>query len=598
MTLYVNQAYIFRIKGHGMKKYILKIISLFLVSCSITQVFASNIPFTDVDPSAWYTEAVKTVYQNGIMEGKDENIFDPTGITSRAELVTVICRLAGEDTAGMGESLSFRDTDSSAWYADSIAWAESVGIVTGYPDGSFKPNAPIQRQELAKVVVKFLEYAGIKVDGEGSAGFADTALFPEWSVEYIEKLRLTGLMIGDENGNFNHEKNTSRAEVAMLISRMLPFISADTTCEIVKDGKFQYTIVYDDNDPYVSEYVSKFVHTMRFEENLSIMAIKSSEAEKSYGREIIFGNVRPSASALCENLDPEGDFALCFKGDDIVLCTNDEELYPFLFKVFEVNIASKLENKSLIVSSDLEFIFSKSDVTHLSYIEYAVSAQCVSPTDVYEFFRLKEFTSSNGTVVDYRLFIPFDYTPEKKYPVLLSLHGMGENLVDESEGSTSTLLCMQNMFNLKNTPVTQAIIICPQYAEGDLAVELVEHVASQYSTDPDRYYLMGLSAGGAGTWMTIQMYPDYFAAAMPICGYGNIEDPSILVDVPLYVVHGVDDDVVGVGSSRTLVETVRNAGSKVIHYEEPEGYKHRVWHYPTKKIEIVEWMFSQRLSAR
>ena len=169
MTLYVNQAYIFRIKGHGMKKYILKIISLFLVSCSITQVFASNIPFTDVDPSAWYTEAVKTVYQNGIMEGKDENIFDPTGITSRAELVTVICRLAGEDTAGMGESLSFRDTDSSAWYADSIAWAESVGIVTGYPDGSFKPNAPIQRQELAKVVVKFLEYAGIKVDGEGSA---------------------------------------------------------------------------------------------------------------------------------------------------------------------------------------------------------------------------------------------------------------------------------------------------------------------------------------------------------------------------------------------------------------------------------------------
>ena len=581
-----------------MKKLIFPFLAALLLLTGMTQIHAANIPFRDVEESAWYADAVEAVYSKGIMEGKAEDTFDPKGITSRAELVTVICRLAGENANGMGETLDFIDTDTTAWYADSVAWAASVGIVSGYPDGSFRPNKPIQRQELAKVVVEFLEYAGIDVSGEGSDPFADSHGFPAWSAEYIEKLRKTGLVIGDEKGSFNPTANTTRAETAMLTSRLLPFIGSDNTVEVVKDGKFLYTLVYDDSDPYVSEYVEKYVHTMRFEENLSIVVVKSSEAEENYGREIIFGNARPIAESMCETLAPEGDFALCFKGDDIVLYTNDETLYPFLFKVFEVNIASKLENKNLTVPADIEFIFSKSDVTHLSHIEYAISEQCVNPTDVYEFFRLKQFTSEDGTVVDYRLFIPFDYTPDKKYPVLLSLHGMGENLVDESDGSTSTLLCMQNMFNLKNTPVTQAIIICPQYAEGELAVELVEHVSSQYSTDPDRYYLMGLSAGGAGTWRTIQMYPDYFAAAMPICGYGYIDDPSILVDVPLYVVHGVDDDVVSVGNSRVLVEAVRNAGSTVIHYEEPEGYGHSVWHYPTKKIDIVEWMFSQRLSER
>ncbi len=582
-----------------MKKYILPIFIVFMMLSSITQVFASNIPFTDVDPSAWYTEAVKTVYQNGIMEGKDENIFDPTGITSRAELVTVICRLSGEDTDGMGESLSFRDTDSSAWYADSIAWAEFVGIVAGYPDGSFKPNAPIQRQELAKVVVKFLEYAGIEVNGDGLInGFADSASFPAWSAEYIEILCKTGLMIGDENRNFYPTANTSRAEIAMLISRLLPLVDTIFTRDVVKDGRFQYTIVYDDSDTYVAEYVKGFLYRMRFEENLMITAVKSSEAEESYGKEIVFGKARKCAQTLYDELDPTGDFSLRFIGDDIVLCTNDDSLYPYLFKVFEANILLYLDNKNLSIPADLDFTFSKSGVTHLSHIEYAISTQCVSATDVYEFFHLKEFTASDGTIVKYRMFVPFDYTPENKYPVLLSLHGMGENLVDESEGSTSTLLCMQNMFNLKDTPVTQAIILCPQYAQGSKAVELVEYVASQYSTDPDRYYLMGLSMGGAGTWSTIQQYPDYFAAAMPICGYGNIMEPSILVDVPLYVVHGVDDDVVGVGSSRVLVEAIKAAGSKVIYYEEPEGYEHRVWHYATKNIDIVEWMFSQRLSAR
>ncbi len=582
-----------------MKKHALLILSLLLLFGVGSYVCAAELPFGDVDDSAWYRGAVETVYKEGIMEGRSSSAFAPTELMSRAELVTVICRLSGENTNGLGKNLSFKDTDSSAWYADSIAWAVEKGLVTGYTDGSFKPSSPIQRQELAKIAVLYLENEGVlNSDNSGAKKFADEGTFPQWSAEYIKKLGKSGLMVGDEKGNFNPTSNTSRAEIATLVTRILPLLDRISPLDIVKDGKFTYTVVYDDSDSILTSIIEDFLYNMRFEEGLKINAVKASKAKDDYGREIIFGNVRKCVEPIYTELDPAGDFALSFMGDDIILCTNDSELYSYLFKVFEVKVLKFLETNNLKIPEKVDFQFSKSDVTSLSRAEYAIANQAVNAIDVYDFFSLEEYKSSDGNVITYRFFIPFDYTPDKKYPVLLSLHGMGENLIDVSKGGTSTLLCMRNMFNIENTPVTEAIIICPVGAQGEAAVELVEYIASKYSTDPDRYYLMGLSMGGAGTWSTIQQYPDYFAAAMPICGYGSIKDPSILVDVPLYVVHGVDDTTVGVGSSRMLVEAIREAGSKVIHYEEPEGYGHSSWHYATQKSEIVEWLFSQNLSAR
>ncbi|MBR6807459.1 MAG: S-layer homology domain-containing protein [Clostridia bacterium] len=581
-----------------MKKILFALFSATILLGCAFHVFSVELPFNDVDSFSWYRSAVETVYSEGIMEGIGNSRFAPMQPMSRAELVTVMYRLSGENTENLSGSLSFTDTDSSAWYSDSVKWAVEKGLVTGYTDGSFKPNAPIQRQELAKITVLFLESKGVLTNINSSVSFADRLSFPEWSREYIEKLGTCGLMIGDEKGNFNPNSNTSRAEIATLVTRILPLLSSTSLLDVVKDGKFTYTVVYDDSDSILSGIIEDFLYDMRFEKGLKINGVKASEAKDDYGREIVFGNVRDSAEMPYRDLAPSGDFLIRHVEDDIILCTNDSQLYSYLFKVFEVKVLSFLENQDLKIPEKIDFQFSKSNITHLSRAEYAIANQAVNAVDVYDFFHLKEFTSSDGSVIKYRFFVPFDYSPDKKYPVLLSLHGMGENLVDESKGSTSTLLCMRNMFNLENTPVTEAIIICPQGAQSSLAVELVEHIASNYSTDPDRYYLMGLSMGGAGTWSTIQEYPDYFAAAMPICGYGSIKDPTVLVNVPLYVVHGVDDTTVGVGSSRMLVEAIREAGSKVIHYEEPEGYGHSSWHYATKKIEIVKWMFDQRLSAR
>ena len=181
--------------------------------------------FTDVKKGAWYETAVLTVNVSGIMEGKGDGKFAPNASMTRAELVTVLYRLSEETFFGSDDALNFRDVKKSAWYAEAVAWAVKNGLATGYPNGTFKPNAPILRQELAKMLVTFLEYMEITGKGDVLAdSFRDSARFPDWAAAYIESLRQTGLMGGDDAGNFKPKAKASRAEIAMVITRLLPLM--------------------------------------------------------------------------------------------------------------------------------------------------------------------------------------------------------------------------------------------------------------------------------------------------------------------------------------------------------------------------------------
>ena len=211
-----------------------RILSIFLILAMLMSTFIltatanaeeSALPFTDVKASKWYYDAVKTVWEEGVMEGKSEGIFAPNEPMTRAQIVTIFYRLADRFETGLGKSLNFTDTKKNAWYADYLGWAVTEELVGGYPEGDFRPNNAITRQELAKLIVEFLKYVIAKVESESLVeSFADEKKFPAWSKEYIEALRETGLMGGDESGNFNPKKTATRAEVATVIVRMLPFV--------------------------------------------------------------------------------------------------------------------------------------------------------------------------------------------------------------------------------------------------------------------------------------------------------------------------------------------------------------------------------------
>ena len=189
-----------------------KLMCVLLFAATLLNVFGGGIavvaeeevlPFEDVSKDAWYYEYVRTVYEDGTMTGKSDTVFDPESPMTRAELVTVLSRLSNEVYWGLRDDYSFSDTNSDAWYADYLGWGVINNIVSGYPDGTFKPDAPVQRQEIAKLLVVFVDHIGLYEDIQPEEpliqSFADSESFVgAWSEDYIEEVRAKGLMGGDE----------------------------------------------------------------------------------------------------------------------------------------------------------------------------------------------------------------------------------------------------------------------------------------------------------------------------------------------------------------------------------------------------------------
>lgn len=245
-------------------------------------------------------------------------------------------------------------------------------------------------------------------------------------------------------------------------------------------------------------------------------------------------------------------------------------------------------------------------------------------SDIYEIVRYAgAFISSEGTELHYRIFVPFDYTPEKKYPLLLSMHGAGEEFISAPEDISSSMRVMCNLFNLKDTPITEAVIICPQcpQAEGEkwvnaewsdgrfdietaetpwirAVLELVHDIETKYSIDTDRRYVGGLSMGGFATWYLISRYTELFAGAIAICGGADVTVAEKLKDFPVYTAHGALDDVVPVEGTRAMVKALQDAGSTKVHYRELPDIDHIAWHAITKDPTAINWLFSHKLSDR
>ena len=212
---------------------------------------SSELPFDDV-PNKWFKNAVTTVYNEGIMQGKSDTKFDPNANITRAEVVTAFARVACANISGKGKSLPFTDTKTGKWYSDSVGWAAECGIINGRGDGRFSPSDLITRAELAAIIVNFVKYMELELpDDPKIDSFTDADTFAKWSQKPIEAVRKTGLMQG-VNGKFNPKGNASRAEIAQVIANLLPSVGR---IDVIKDGTTDYTVVYDDASAMAAERI-------------------------------------------------------------------------------------------------------------------------------------------------------------------------------------------------------------------------------------------------------------------------------------------------------------------------------------------------------
>lgn len=209
----------------------------------------------------------------------------------------------------------------------------------------------------------------------------------------------------------------------------------------------------------------------------------------------------------------------------------------------------------------------------------------------------------------YRLHVP---KGDKDVPLVIFLHGAGERGSDnkaqlkhgiasilswgEKTGNQFLLLVPQCPKDLWwTTTIRPSEDADPKETTGPLVsvLSLVDELVKKHSIDQKRIYLTGLSMGGFGSWELLRRKPDFFAAAIPICGGGSTKDAAKFKDVPLWVFHGDKDTVVGTDYSRKMVAALKKAGGKPKYTEYP-GVAHDSWTQTYANDEVLAWLFSQK----
>ena len=200
----------------------------------------------------------------------------------------------------------------------------------------------------------------------------------------------------------------------------------------------------------------------------------------------------------------------------------------------------------------------------------------------------------------YVVFVPDDYTPEKKWPIIMFLHGAGERGTDGRSQSTIGLGPMVKA-RAKTFPF---IVVFPQCenekgrylhgwlagsADGRRSLKILEAVEKEFSVDPRHRVLTGWSMGAYGTWSIASATPDLWSAVVPLAGGGDVTKVASLKSVPVWAFHGDNDTAIRPIESRKLIDALKEAGGNARYTELPK-VDHDLWEIVYDSDELFRWM--------
>ena len=180
--------------------------------------------FTDVAEEAWYHDYVYDLVYRGVVNGMTATTYEPEGKLTRAQFVKLLaCSLADAETLKTYEGQHpFKDSEGH-WAEAYIAWAKDKSIVEGVSATEFDPEAPITREQMATIFGRYALKQGIELPkSDNAAGsFPDADKISEYAREFVELMRIAGILNGYEDGTFRPQGNATRAEAAKLFSLFL-----------------------------------------------------------------------------------------------------------------------------------------------------------------------------------------------------------------------------------------------------------------------------------------------------------------------------------------------------------------------------------------
>lgn len=225
-----------------------------------------------------------------------------------------------------------------------------------------------------------------------------------------------------------------------------------------------------------------------------------------------------------------------------------------------------------------------------------------------------------GEVHRYVVYVPPDYDPARRWPLIVFLHGAGDRGRD-GKAPTKNGIGPAIRRHPERFPALVLFPQCPKDVFWNAVLDALEEELAltrrEYCVEDQRIYLTGISMGGFGTWLWGAMEAGTFAALVPVCGGGSdiparaklgMRGPSPFgsfaerverwVDMPIWAFHGADDKVVPPAQSSRTVALIKKAGGTRVKYTEFPDTGHGCWDKVYGDPEVIAWLLSQRKGAQ
>ncbi|HZG56134.1 S8 family serine peptidase [Paenibacillus sp.] len=185
---------------------------------SVYVVLESQRSFADL-ASHWAKSDIELLAGKLVLNGTGADTFSPNAPVTRAEFAAMLTRALG--LTGDAEAATFTDVIERSWYEGAVGAAAAAGLVTGYEDGTFRPNERVTREQMAVMFERAMRFAGGELPTSGGASFADQTSISPWAAKAVATVSAAGIVGGNPDGTFAPAAEANRAEAAVMLKRLL-----------------------------------------------------------------------------------------------------------------------------------------------------------------------------------------------------------------------------------------------------------------------------------------------------------------------------------------------------------------------------------------
>jgi len=221
---------VYYVKQSFWEVFVLRKKSFLFLLCFLLAFMAFPVPagaagfFSDVPPTAWYATDVLDLVSKGVIQGTGGNKFSPGDTLSRGAFVTMLCKtmLTAQEAKQYNFKGKFSDVPQGHWANPFVNWAVEAGVVSGRGNGTFGPNAPVTRQDMAVMVMNLIRATGRHLPAANpTAKFTDSGKISGYAAASVSACQQAGVINGYQDGSFGPLRTASRAEAASLYARFL-----------------------------------------------------------------------------------------------------------------------------------------------------------------------------------------------------------------------------------------------------------------------------------------------------------------------------------------------------------------------------------------